>query len=463
MTERTGHRRDALTELIRDHGPTETTLDVLSTAAHSPEGRVVVNGEKVAYTGVTATSFTGCTRGVDQSAGGAPPSFHRGGSLVRQDNPDEIRTRKGGVAQSVRPDVNFVDTASVAWTVSDDPINKRTNIQAAATGIGTQGPQGEPGPAGPAGPTGETGPAGRVGPGVAYFPYLFSLTTTAGDPGPGFLRLNNSVQNTASVMYIDDTDTSGAVAGITTWGDGTSAYRGILRIESQTDPTRYLLFYVSNRGTNAGYQTLYIYNIGGSSASPFGNAEPVYVSYVRNGDKGDTGAQGVKGDTGAQGPQGGGGLPVGSVIMYAGAAASVPSDCVLADGRVLSRTTYSVLFGVIGTTYGAGDGSTTFNVPNLKSRFPLGLDAAQAANDALGETGGARTVTLTANQSGVPAHTHGYISANRSGSVLQGGGGRNDISTPFAYTDPNTAQDALESHENMPPFITLNFIIKALP
>ena len=63
-------------------------------------------------------------------------------------------------------------------------------------------------------------------------------------------------------------------------------------------------------------------------------------------------------------------IPVGAIIYYA--KSTVPSGFLICNGGAVSRTTYATLFGVIGTTYGTGDGSTTFNVPNLTNRFPQG-------------------------------------------------------------------------------------------
>lgn len=101
-----------------------------------------------------------------------------------------------------------------------------------------------------------------------------------------------------------------------------------------------------------------------------------------------------------QGPLGVG--PTGTVTMFAGA--SAPTGWLICDGSAISRTTYADLFTAIGTTYGAGDGSTTFNLPNLKGRVPVGQDAAQTEFDVLGETGGAKTHTLAATE--MPVHTH---------------------------------------------------------
>ena len=94
--------------------------------------------------------------------------------------------------------------------------------------------------------------------------------------------------------------------------------------------------------------------------------------------------------------------PTGSITQYAGSAA--PTGWMFCDGDAISRTTYSALFAVIGTTFGSGDGTTTFNVPNLKGRVPVGRDATQTEFDALAETGGSKTHTLTSAE--MPSHSH---------------------------------------------------------
>ena len=90
--------------------------------------------------------------------------------------------------------------------------------------------------------------------------------------------------------------------------------------------------------------------------------------------------------------------PAGIIMPFAGTMA--PENYLFCDGSAVSRTTYATLFDVIGTTFGAGDGSTTFNVPDLSGRVPLGVSQAHA----LGSTGGSETVTLTEQE--LPAHTH---------------------------------------------------------
>ena len=91
-------------------------------------------------------------------------------------------------------------------------------------------------------------------------------------------------------------------------------------------------------------------------------------------------------------------IPAGIIVPYAGGAA--PTGWLLCDGSAISRSGYGALYTVIGTTYGVGDGSTTFNVPNMKQRFPLGK-ADSGTGATLGGTGGAIDHVHTG-----PSHTH---------------------------------------------------------
>ncbi|MGZ8236342.1 MAG: phage tail protein [Methylobacter sp.] len=88
----------------------------------------------------------------------------------------------------------------------------------------------------------------------------------------------------------------------------------------------------------------------------------------------------------------------GEIRMYAGATS--PAGWHICDGSALSRTTDANLFAVIETTYGAGDGSTTFNVPDLRGNTVIGAGAGYA----LGASGGSESVTLTEAQ--LPSHSH---------------------------------------------------------
>lgn len=88
----------------------------------------------------------------------------------------------------------------------------------------------------------------------------------------------------------------------------------------------------------------------------------------------------------------------GTIAMYAGS--TVPSGYLQCDGSAVSRTTYSELFAAIGTAYGPGDGSTTFNLPDIAGRVLIG----QSLSHAIGTTGGSETASVSEAQ--LPSHTH---------------------------------------------------------
>lgn len=100
-----------------------------------------------------------------------------------------------------------------------------------------------------------------------------------------------------------------------------------------------------------------------------------------------------------------GGIPTGMIMPFAGPTA--PGGYLLCNGAAVSRTLYPDLFTLIGTTYGAGDGSTTFNVPDLRQRFPIGKADSGTAS-VLGSTGGAidHTHSTPSHSHSVPSHTH---------------------------------------------------------
>ncbi len=83
-----------------------------------------------------------------------------------------------------------------------------------------------------------------------------------------------------------------------------------------------------------------------------------------------------------------------------------PIGYLVCDGTAVSRTTYASLFSVISTAYGIGNGTTTFNLPNIKGNVVVGRDSGQTEFDVLGETGGAKTHSLSVAE--MPAHTHTF-------------------------------------------------------
>lgn len=100
-------------------------------------------------------------------------------------------------------------------------------------------------------------------------------------------------------------------------------------------------------------------------------------------------------------------MEIGSIVLYSGS--TLPEHCLWCDGSVVSRSDYADLFAVIGTSYGAGDGSTTFNLPDFSGRVPMGV----ASGYALGSTGGEASHTLLDTE--LAAHSHpltGHTHAN---------------------------------------------------
>jgi len=145
------------------------------------------------------------------------------------------------------------------------------------------------------------------------------------------------------------------------------------------------------------------------------------------------------------------GIPVATVIPYAGP--SAPTGWLLCDGSIVSRTTYSALFAIVGETFGAGDGSTTFVLPNLIDYVPAGVGGTLGST--IGVTVGALTVTLTENQ--LASHTHHYSSPDAIVTVAAGA----DQAVVSAILGADTiATGGNLSHENVQPTILLNYIIK---
>lgn len=97
------------------------------------------------------------------------------------------------------------------------------------------------------------------------------------------------------------------------------------------------------------------------------------------------------------------GIETGTIVSFAGDIA--PDGYMICDGAAVSRTQYQELFATIGTKYGAGDGSTTFNIPDLRGRVIVGLNSSDTDFNTLGKTGGEKAHTSTINE--IPPHNHG--------------------------------------------------------
>ena len=185
------------------------------------------------------------------------------------------------------------------------------------------------------------------------------------------------------------------------------------------------------------------------------------------------------------------------ILPFAAAAGSIPTGYLNCNGAAVSRSTYSALFALVSTTYGSGNGSSTFNVPNVNSRMVIG----KSGSYSLGATGGATTDsftpsgsvsvsvnnhTLTTSQ--IPSHNHlithagGGITPNyfhpTYGASIPWGDNNASIATNPFYTYPsaclsNTGGGGAHNHgasgsfsgsagtvDVLNPYISLNFIIK---
>ena len=142
-----------------------------------------------------------------------------------------------------------------------------------------------------------------------------------------------------------------------------------------------------------------------------------------------------------------------------------PRGWLLCNGQLLSISQNQALFALLGTTYG-GDGRTTFALPDLRGRRPIGFSHGPGlSNYALGQRGGVENVTLTVNQ--IPPHTHTMLADNESGTTPANGGYLNAF--PAYSADTNTSgtlntntitnTGGNQSHYNMPPSLGLYWCI----
>lgn len=176
-------------------------------------------------------------------------------------------------------------------------------------------------------------------------------------------------------------------------------------------------------------------------------------------------------------------VPAGTIHQYAGSTA--PDGYLLCQGQAISRSTYAKLFSILGTTYGTGDGSTTFNLPDLRGDVQVGK-ADSGTFSSLNAQGGAEVVTLNSTQ--MPVHTHiqnqhthtqnphshrtrrgyGYASGSNWGATDNENTGvaygNTFTNYATATNNPETAVNQNtgggQPHNNLQPYLALNFIIK---
>lgn len=161
----------------------------------------------------------------------------------------------------------------------------------------------------------------------------------------------------------------------------------------------------------------------------------------------------------------GGFVPTGGIIMWS--TATVPTGYLECNGQAVSRLTYAPLFAKISIIYGAGDGSTTFNVPDMRGRKPIGAGVGPASylgdtnpiltNRNVATAGGRETHALVTAE--LPVHDHTYNLRNTATDNKNGGG--DTIVTPGGLSATSTSSVGNgDAHPNMDPWLCLKFIIR---
>lgn len=142
----------------------------------------------------------------------------------------------------------------------------------------------------------------------------------------------------------------------------------------------------------------------------------------------------------------------GDVVQIAGV--SLPTGWLLCDGSAVSRSLYAALFAAIGTSFGVGDGSSTFNLPDLRGRVPIGAGTGSGLTARTrGQQVGAETHTLSEPE--LPAHTHTVPAVTL-------GGASGGVVTPGTLTQASATESTGSgaAHNNMQPSRVVNWIIK---
>ena len=151
-------------------------------------------------------------------------------------------------------------------------------------------------------------------------------------------------------------------------------------------------------------------------------------------------------------------LPIGTMIPYS--SEIIPNGFLPCDGSEVSRTEYKDLFAVIGTSYGAGDGSTTFNLPDKRGRVSVGLDSSQTEFNTIGKKDGEKSHQLKVEE--MPSHSHGYTRSRLFYADPQGQnaiGYNNNVGQAIGAETNNTGGD--KAHNNLQPYEVDQWIIKA--
>lgn len=345
--------------------------------------------------------------------------------------------------------VEYSILRSVAATTSDYNLLK-----------GDTGPQGEQGPQGIQGEKGDTGATGQDG----ITPNIQVGTTTTLAAGSEATVTQRGTTTNPIFDFGIPKGADGAGGGVTNYNDLTNKPVINLSSEDTSNPIvlynldegiyklyGYIKYYPTYSGTTAITSPL-LMSISKSSTTtyvqllqPYGN-KVIGYEITSNSYTEKTLDGGVTGDT----------LPIGSMMPYG--STTIPENWLLCNGQAVSRTTYSDLFAVIGTSYGDGDGSTTFNLPDKQGRVSVGLSSSETEFNLLGKKDGAKKHKLTIEEMPNHTHTEKYVGVYWFQHGTSGDWNVSSALEPYRETG-NTGGD--KPHNNLQPYEVDCWIIKA--
>lgn len=343
-------------------------------------------------------------------------------------------------------------TTTVNAGESAEVTNTGTSSEAVLNFKIPQGPKGETGPQGPKGDAGATGASNSLSIGTV----TSGATADAAIVGEAPNQVLNLVLPQGSK---GETGPAGEQGPKGDTGVEALTYAKVVYADVVPDETYIASMSLNdfNRTPIQGEHALFIcyngYLAEGEITSIEGNT--VTVTFYKKdsrlyikGPQGPQGEPGITGDT----------LPIGAIIPYGNETA--PSNWLVCDGSAVSRTTYSDLFAVIGTKYGEGDGSTTFNLPNIKGKVTVGYDSSDTDFNTIGKTGGEKTHTITTQE--MAEHTHQFEYT-----TVMGTAGYNTLRSDSQVYSGNIqigntySTGGGQAHNNLQPYSVANYIIKA--